>query len=151
MNMTWKAVAGVLLIFVLGCIFGGVSTLVVARHHLVAAMQRGPDAAAPVLERRLTRGMDLSAQQKDRLHGIIVQYLHDRVNLQKTLRPQVRALNQDTMKEIDAVLTPEEQARFRDNVARFDENTGRRLLDLDMPPTATATNAAIGNTPADAR
>ncbi len=139
--------AGVLLIFVLGCVFGGVSTLIIARHRAIAALQRGPEAAAPVLERRLTRNLNLDAQQKDRLRGIFVQYLRDRVELQKTLRPQVKALNTDTMKEIDAVLNPDQQARFRDNVAQFDENTGRHLLNIETPPTATATNGAVGSAP----
>lgn len=153
MNPTWKAAAGVILIFILGWFGGALTTLVIARHKALALIQRNPEALAIVLERQTTRNLGLNDDQKTHLHALFVENLQQRMDLQKQVQPQVRVVNRQTLQEIDALLTPEQQQRFHDNLVLFKERFGRNPFNVgaDNKPAQTATpeNAGAGtNAPA---
>jgi hypothetical protein len=159
MNSTWKAALGVILIFILGLFCGVLTTIVIARHKALVIAQRGPEALAIVVERQATRGLGLNEDQKTHLHALILENVRQRLELQKQIQPQVKALNRQTMQEIDAVLTPDQQQRFHDNLVLFKDRFGRNPFNVgadEKPAPAanpenlgTGVNVPATNAPAD--
>ncbi|HEV3272407.1 MAG TPA: hypothetical protein VGZ93_09525 [Candidatus Methylacidiphilales bacterium] len=164
MNATWKAAAGVILIFILGWFGGALTTLVIARHKALALIQmtqHNPEALAIVLERQTTHGLGLNEDQKKKLHALFVENLNQRMELQKQVQPQVKAANRETLQEIDAVLTPDQQQHFHENLVLFKERYGRNPFNTGGEAKADApaapesvgagTNTPATNAPADAK
>jgi hypothetical protein len=161
MNSTWNAALGIILVFILGWFGGALTTLVIARHKALAMIQRNPEALAIVLERQTTHNLGLSEDQKTQLHSLFVENLKQRMELQKQVQPQVRAVNRQTLQEINALLTPDQQQRFDDNLVLFKERFGRNPFNtgpgVNPTPTAgpetagSATNVPPTNAPAAAQ
>lgn len=161
MNSTWKAVAGVIFIFILGWGGGALTTLVIARHKALAMIQRNPEALAIVLERQTTRNLGLTNDQKTHLHALFVENLSQRMELQKQVQPQVKAVNRQTLQEIDALLTPDQQQRFHDNLVLFKARFGRNPFNVGAENKSAqraasetagpSTNAPATNAPAGAQ
>jgi hypothetical protein len=128
MKTTWKAVLGVILIFVLGCVFGAIGTSLIVRHRVLQIVRGGPEAMAELLERRTTRNLDLNTDQKAQIHALVLKNLQDRKQLQMQIQPQVQSENRETLKAIDAVLKPEQVQRFHDNLLEFKMRLGRNPL-----------------------
>jgi hypothetical protein len=152
MSTTWKAALGVILVFILGWVGGVVTTLVIAKHKALL-LQRNPEAIAIVLERQTTRGLGLNDDQKTRLHALFVENVQQRMELQKQVQPQVRAVNRQTLQAIDAILTPDEQQRFHDNLVLFKDRFGRNPFNTgseDHSPPATEASTIGTNSTAPA-
>jgi hypothetical protein len=148
MTPTWKAVIGVILIFILGWFGGALTTLAIAKHAAVALTQRNPEALATTLERLTTRDLGLSADQKEQLHALFLQNLRERIDLQKQIQPQVKALNRQTMQQIDALLTADQQQRFRDNLMVFKSRFGRNPFSVgpeDKVSASAPPSPALGS------
>jgi len=155
MNPTWKAVLGVILIFILGWLGGALTTLIIA-HHKMMALTRDPQAAAILLMRQTTHGLGLNDSQKEQLRTLVLDNVKERMELQRQIQPQVWTFNRQTMQEIDAILTPAQQQKFQDNLLLFKGRFGRNPLntgpDEAVPATTNvspspSTNAAAGNSP----
>ena len=153
MSPTWKAAIGIILVFILGWFGGVVTIMVIARHKAIAMTQRGPEAIAIMLERQTTRDLSLNADQKAKLHDLILDNVKQREELQKQIQPQVKELNRQTLQQIDAQLTSDQQQRFHDNLILFKDRYGRNPFNVgpdDKPaqpaqpttPENTSTNAA---------
>jgi hypothetical protein len=161
MNPTWKAALGVILVFILGWFGGALTTLVIARHKALALIQRNPEALAIVLERQTTRNLGLNEDQKTQLHSLFVENLKQRMELQKQVQPQVKAVNRQTLQEINALLTPDQQQRFHDNLVLFKEHFGRNPFNAGADEKAaqavgsetvgSGTNASATNAPTDTK
>jgi len=152
MNSTWKAAIGVILIFILGWFGGAITTIALARHKAQVIAQHGPEALAVVVERQTTRDLGLNSDQKTHLHTLFVENIRQRLELQKQIQPQMKALNRQTLQEIDAVLTPDQQQHFHDNLILFKDRFGRNPFSVgadDKPgPAANPENLGAGNMPA---
>jgi hypothetical protein len=139
MNPTWKAIAGVTVIFILGCVIGVLGTLVAVKHKALA-VQRNPEALAIVLERQTTRNLGLDADKKQQLHGVFLQYIRQRLELQRQIQPQVRALNAQTLQQIDGQLTSDQQQKFRENLTLFKTRFGRNPFNTGSEEKAASAN-----------
>jgi hypothetical protein len=161
MNPTWKAALGIILIFILGWLGGALTTIAIVRHKALVIEQDSPEALAIVLERRTTRNLDLTEDQKTRLHALFVENIRQRMELQKQIQPQVKAVNRETMQELDTVLTPDQQQRFHDNLILFKDRFGRNPFNVgpDNKPVqpvnpenvGSSTNTPATNAPTDAK
>jgi hypothetical protein len=151
MNSTWKAVIGVILVFILGWFGGALTTLVIAHQRMLAAVDQKPGPLAVMLERQTTRGLGLDEDKKQQMHTLLVDYLQQRFALQKQVQPQIQALNGETLKQIDALLTPTQQQQFRDNLVRIKQRFGRNPFNVgaDDKPANSATTAP--NPPANSQ
>jgi hypothetical protein len=131
MTPTWKAVIGVILIFILGWFGGALTTLVIARHKAaVLVAQQDPEAIAIMLERRTTHDLGLTPEQRTQLHSIFVENLKQRLELQKTIQPQVKAVNRQTIQQINAILNAQQQQRFHENLVLFKQRFGRNPFNI---------------------
>jgi hypothetical protein len=152
MNPTWKAVAGVVLIFILGWFGGALSTLIITRQKM-QVLVRNPQAMTMLLIRQTSRGLDLNDSQKSQFRTLLMQNVKERMHLQMEIQPQVWAFNRQTVQEVDALLTPNQQQKFQDNLLLFEARFGRNPLNTGPEETGAATvgvpatNSVIGAPP----
>jgi Spy/CpxP family protein refolding chaperone len=70
---------------------------------------------------RLSHDLDLTPEQRSQIETI-VDSAHKRFHaLDEQVEPQYDAIRQDTRSQIRVVLTPEQKAKFEDEVRRLDE------------------------------
>jgi len=146
MNSTWKAILGVIAIFIFGWLAGVLSTSVFISHRVLALYRGGPAAVEQLLERRLTRGVGLDATQRQQIHGYVMENVNQRLQLQKQIQPQIQALNRQTLKEINAVLRPEQAEKFQANLDYFRMHAGRSFFNpgTDDAPASPSSNPDSG-------
>lgn len=125
MSSHWKAVLGVLLVFVLGCLTGWLGSSVVHYRQAGQILRGNPEVIARLLERRMMGNLNLDQGQRVQIHGLLLQNLGQRKQLQSQIQPQVQALNQQTLRDIDAVLRPEQKERLHGNLEEFKRRFGK--------------------------
>lgn len=149
MSATWKAVLGVLAVFIFGWLAGALSASVFIGHRALALYRGGPAVVEQTLEKRLMRGVGLDATQRQQVHGYVMENIDQRIQLQKQLQPQIRMFNRKTLGEIDAVLRPEQAEKFHANLEYFRMHAGRGFFGpgADDAPGPPATNSDSGIQP----
>ena len=156
MNKTWKAVLGIVLIFIFGCVSGAISTSIVFHHKMAAFLQHPGMAMTEAREKRLTGNLGLDANQKQQVHEYFLQNLEQQKELQKEIQPQVQALNRQTRQQIAAILRPDQKDLFHKNVERFGKRARAMASGQEtenpsstpVQPAAPATNSGAGQPPA---
>jgi len=120
-----KIIAGLMLVFILGALSGALGTgVVLKRHHPFFSGK--PEDRKTFILKRLTRELDLSAEQQVRIGAII-----DRVQSEtfKQIREGRRLMRQKLASgfaEIRKELTPEQQRRFDEVKAERDRRRKER-------------------------
>jgi hypothetical protein len=146
----WKSTLAVMLVFALGVAAGLFLGFIIMHQHVAAALHRDSPAYEQLLERRLSRGLQLDDNQRQRLHEALMTNIDARKQLQVQLQPQVQALNQETRREIRSILTPAQLAIFHQNMEDFRRRFGAPGLggSRGFEPVAGSTNAdmPIGTT-----
>jgi hypothetical protein len=155
MNKTWKAFLGIILIFVFGWLAGALCTSLMVGHRALALLQRGPDGVEEVLERRMTHNLGLDATQKQQVHEFLMENLKQRKELQKTIQPQIQALNRQTRQQVMTVLNPDQKQRFQENIDRLRKRLGANFCEQPVEKTPSpqvqsggpVTNSGAGSPP----
>jgi len=117
----------VALIFLAGVATGVVGTRIAIRHWVSSAIQR-PEKVQMLLERNLSRRLHLDARQRVEVHRILTEARGQLRDLRQEYRPQHVAIITNTEAQISAILTPEQQARFK----RM-QRENRRFLQPSQP------------------
>ncbi len=141
MTSHWKAIFGVLLIFVLGFTAGIVCSSIFVHRKMIAFLQHPGVAVQAALERRLTRKLNLDENQKKQIHDIFVENLQDRRELGRQIQPQVRMVNIETFQKINSVLRPDQQETFRRNLEELHTRASKLAVSSDfdtLPPISAA-------------
>jgi Spy/CpxP family protein refolding chaperone len=107
----WKSILLLSLVFFTGVVLGVVGTRAVSRHFTQMAIAH-PERMQFFIERNLTRRLGLSADQQAQLHDILTDTRGQMRTLRQEFRPKVETIFVDTDTKIDAILTPEQQARY---------------------------------------
>jgi len=131
MTRHWKAILGVLLIFVLGFTSGVVCSSIVIIRKARAALQHPGAMATAALEKQLTQNLDLDPTQRQQIHGYFMENLQHRKELNQQIRPQAQMLNQQTFQQITATLRPDQQALFRQNIDKFRNRLTKAAANAD--------------------
>ena len=155
MSKTWKAVLGVILIYVFGCFSGAVSTSIFFHHRMLAVLQHPAVAVSEALEKRLTGNLGLDANQKEQVHAYFLENLQHRQALQKEIQPRVQTLNRLTVQQVTAILRPDQAELFHQNVEKLRKRLGANASNLDtenssapqVQPAAPATTSGATNPP----
>jgi hypothetical protein len=147
MNNNWKAVLGIMLVFVFGCLAGALCMSVVIGHRAIALLERGPDGVEEVLERRMTHNLVLDATQRKQVHELFMANLQQRKLLQKRIQPDVQALNRQTVQQVMAILNPDQKERFQANIDRLRKRLGAAANEEAPNPAAPATPATNSGAP----
>ena len=146
----WKSTLAVMLVFALGCAAGVLVAFIVMRQHVAAVLQRDSPAYEQLLERRLSRGLNLDEDQRAKFHEALTSNIEARKSLQKQIQPQVQALNLQTRQELRSILKPGQLAAFRRNLEDFrrrfgSPGLGGRGLDRTTDDTSAAVPVAGTN------
>jgi Spy/CpxP family protein refolding chaperone len=119
---TWKAALSVLLIFILGTIFGVILSTWIAPRQIASELP-----AREILGQRnkeiLEKSLSLSSGQRQAIDKIIEETRNELIQVRRETRPRVRQIMLDARARIRAQLNPEQQRRFDDS---FKEN--RKVL-----------------------
>jgi hypothetical protein len=137
MSSQWKAVLGVILIFLFGWASGALCTTLFFAHRTEELIKRGPETVVDLLERRLTRNLHLDADQQQQIHGLFMENVNERRELQRQIQPEVQRLNWQTFRQISAILRPEQRQILRQNLETFRQRFGKYALNpnADSPQT----------------
>jgi len=108
----WKAVAGVVLVFFLGVLAGGIGVYRFHRHRMDRFFRGEPGAMSASLVHRLSRDLDLDASQRERVEAIARRTHEEMREVRQQNRPRVEEILERGRREIRAALRPEQQRRF---------------------------------------
>lgn len=112
MNRT-KAVCGIILVFVLGGITGGVATHLFQAHRMESFLRGGPPAREEVIVSRLTRALSLDNRQQEQVRAIVHENRDALRQIRKRHQPELQSVIEQGQARINALLTPEQQAAFK--------------------------------------
>ena len=153
MTSPWKAVCGVVLVFLLGCLSGWIGASLVHYRQTTQFLQGGPEAVAKLLETRMTRNLNLDENQRQKVHQLFMDNLVQRRQLQMQIQPQVQLVNRETFEEINVLLRPDQQKIFRENITLFRQRTGKSPFNpnpaIQPSPNATPNGGRSGAGTAD--
>lgn len=141
----WKSIFGVLAVFALGGVAGVLLAFIVVHHRVGQLMRPGSPAYEQMVERRLSRGLHLDADQRERFHAALAANIEARKKLQQQIQPQVQQLNLETRREMGAILSPGQRETFHRNLQDFRRRFGVPGLGggpVQENATIGATNAA---------
>jgi hypothetical protein len=153
----WKAVIGVILIFIFGFCAGAVCTSLLAQRKALVFLQHPAVVMSAALETRLTGNLNLDATQKQQVHDYFMQNLEHRRELQTQIQPQVQLANLETFQQIYTILRPDQQQRFHQNLSEYRKRLGKNILNQNARPqnqvepgarpNGPATNSDVGTPP----
>ena len=105
---TWKAILGVVLVFLIGVAIGVMLTAKFVELRVRDAIDSGPEEMVQMIERRLTQKLDLTREQRAALRPILGKaQARIRITRQKT-DPEIRDILEETRTEVRATLTSEQ-------------------------------------------
>lgn len=107
----FKSILLLVLVFTAGLVTGVVVTRAVVRHVVQQAILQ-PDRAQTFLERNLTRRLRLDNGQQVKLHQILSGAHEQLKDLRREYQPQMFEVISNASGQINAILTPEQQAKF---------------------------------------
>ena len=116
-----KAIAGILLVFVLGAASGAIVTHMVQRAHHETFIKGGPEAREELIVKRLTKKLDLDPQQQEQVKAIIHENHAAMQQVRDKSRPQIEAILGQGQKRINELLRPAQQEKFQTIIAEHKE------------------------------
>lgn len=122
----WKAIVGVIAIFILGGLAGSIMTIGVVRHRLVHG--HGSQMLQDLIVRRLSWNLRLDRAQREQLRVIVAQGHEDMKVIRRQIQPQVEDLLTRSEAKVRAILRPDQQGKFdkliAERKARWAESNG---------------------------
>jgi len=107
-----KAVAAVLLIFLLGAATGGLIAHLIYQKRIEGVVRGGPGAMAEMILRRMDRDLKLDGTQREAIRTI-VQETHGEVRqVRRQFRPQMQQILSRSEERIRQILRPEQRELF---------------------------------------
>jgi len=131
MTTHWKAIVGVILVFVFGFLSGILCLSIVVQHRMLAFYQHPAVALSSALEKRLTGNLHLDANQQQKVNDIFAENLRQRKELQKQIQPKVQAVNLETFRQINLVLHPDQLDLFHQNLEKFHRRLAKNVLNAN--------------------
>jgi Spy/CpxP family protein refolding chaperone len=111
----WKAILGVVAVFLLGMIAGGLLTFGVIRQMFPLA--HGPQARVEFIVRKMSRDLRLDAQQRRQLRAIVEEGQQEMKPVRQQMHPQVEAILDRADAKIRGILRPNQVKKFDELVA----------------------------------
>lgn len=113
----WKAVVGVLGVFLLGMVAGGLVTARFIKNRAHQAFATGTPLAAEFIVRRLSWDLGLDADQRRQVLAIMQETQRGLQAAHQQVRPQTEKILADSNDMIRAVLRPDQQAKYNQILA----------------------------------
>ena len=126
-----KALALIILVFVLGVALGAVGHSVADRRVLGARTQQPaflqPRPNPPRAVSRLTSELDLTPEQQKQIGDILADMQHRYDVVHDQMNPQFAEIREQGHDQIRQILTPEQRPKFEDFLKRVAEDRRRRV------------------------
>jgi len=106
----WKAIVGVIVVFLLGAIAGSLVTVGALRQ--MFPLGRGPQARTDFIVRKLTWKLWLDARQRQQLRGIVEDGQREMKAMRQQVHPQVESILDRADARIRAILRPNQVEKF---------------------------------------
>lgn len=71
-----------------------------------------PEKMAERMTARMAEKLDLSEEQKEKVHALHLERATQRIQERETRRDKMKSLHQEEQKKLDAILTPEQKAKW---------------------------------------
>ena len=104
----WKAIVGVILVFVLGMLAGGLVTGKVLQRRF----RQGPAAVSEAIVRRLSVSLRLDQQQREQLRVIVHDAQQEMEAVRKQVQPQFAEVFDHAEGQVREILRPEQREKF---------------------------------------
>ncbi len=116
----WKAICGILVVFVLGLLADALLAPRIFPHRpgLFYRGGGGPRAAEEAIVRRWSRDLDLDDGQRTQLRAIVRETREEIAPLRRSIRPGIEAILDRAHAKVRAILRPDQQRAFDDLLAK---------------------------------
>lgn len=114
----FKAIAGILLIFVMGAMVGALSTRIVYESRIDAIAEGDTQAKDRAALNRLSRQLDLDEKQKARVMIIVREIRQELRRIHEPVRPQTKASLMKGSEKIKKILRPDQLEKYEKILAR---------------------------------
>ena len=106
----WKAIVGVIAVFVLGGLAGSITTIGLVRHRLVHGT--GGQMMADLIIRRLSWELRLDRAQRAQLRDIVAESQQEMKVVRKQIQPQVEDILTRSEAKVRVLLRSDQQEKF---------------------------------------
>ena len=123
----WKLVSGVVVVFIVGALVGGLSATALIRGHFLHVMRSGPprELHKPIVE-RLTADLSLTQDQRAEVERIVRDFEPRFGEFEQRARTEVRAVMSEMEAKIREILTPEQQVKYDAGIMKMHEEMEKR-------------------------
>jgi uncharacterized protein YneF (UPF0154 family) len=108
----WKAILGVVLVFLLGSAAGGLVTMRCMKKRIERVVHGEPMFTADEVVRHMSRRLRLDAAQRDQIRAIVVDTQAQMSAVRKQCQPQVRAVIDEAIAKTRPILRPDQLEKF---------------------------------------
>ncbi|MDD4857877.1 MAG: hypothetical protein PHD74_07205 [Candidatus Krumholzibacteria bacterium] len=122
----WRLWSGVVAVFIVGMIIGGLATTVLMRSHIGRIMRSGPPRVHVSLANRLTEDLDLTKEQREQVERITQEFKPRFGEFEQRSRAEVREIATQMEARIREILTPEQQIKFDAGLKKMQEDMRKR-------------------------
>jgi Spy/CpxP family protein refolding chaperone len=115
----WKSWLGVISVFVIGAVIGGLVTTALIRNHVIRVTRFGPPRFEEAILDHMARDLDLTDEQRDDIRLITREFDPRFREIMNASREEVRRLQEELEARIKEILTPGQIERFEENIERM--------------------------------
>ncbi len=108
----WKAIIGIIGIFMLGMMAGGILTAKIIQKKVREVILGGPEAVANMIVPQMSRQLGLEAKQREQLRVIVLDTQKEMKAVRKQAQPQIMEVLDRAEGKIRIILKPEQLKAF---------------------------------------
>ena len=108
----WKAIIGIIGIFMLGMMAGGILTAKIIQKKVREVILGGPEAVANVIVPQMSRQLGLDSQQREQLRVIVLDTQKEMKAVRKQVQPQIMEVLNRAEVKIRVLLKPDQLKAF---------------------------------------
>ena len=113
-----KLATGIVLVFALGVLFGVLGSGMYFKQRVEHFRESGPLTRKELLMKRLTRRLDLTSQQQEKITVIFEEMREQLFNLRTKHKPDLERIREEGHARIKAILTAEQKIQFDEMMAK---------------------------------
>lgn len=117
---------GIVSIFLIGVIIGGLVSTMLIRNHMIRIRRHGPPRMHELVSKRLIGNIDLTNDQREEIQKIVEEFEPRFLRFDGETRAGIQRIMDEMSDQIRTALTPEQRESFDDNLNRMKEKYEKR-------------------------
>jgi uncharacterized membrane protein YciS (DUF1049 family) len=122
----FKLATGIVLIFALGALCGVLGSGMYFKHRIDHFRESGPQTRKEMLMKRLTRRLELTPQQQEKVAIIFEEMREQLFSLRAKHKPDLERIREQGHARIKVILSVEQQIQFDEMMARLKKRRHRK-------------------------